>query len=58
MVHCTTLAVPVKGLRFAKALDWYSQGGTVDHINPRSVLDLFQPNFINFFDDTIGKDIF
>ena len=28
------------------------------HIDLRSVLDLFQPNFINFFDDTIGKDIF
>ena len=35
-----------------------SQGDTVGRINQRSVLDLFQPNFINFFDDTIGKGIF
>ena len=41
MVHCITLAVPVSGLRFATALDWYSQGDTVDHINPRSVLSIY-----------------
>ena len=49
--------VSVSGLRCALALDWYSQGNTVDHINQRSVLDLFQPNFIIFFDKTIGKGI-
>ena len=47
MVHCITLAVPVKGLRFAKALDWYSQGDTVDHINQRSVLSIY---FLCLFD--------
>ena len=40
MVHCITLAVPVSGRRFATALDWYSQGDTVDHINQRSVLSI------------------
>ena len=38
MVHCITLAVPVSGLHHTPALDWYSQGDTVDNINPRSVL--------------------
>ena len=45
MVHLITLAVPVKGLHFATALDWYSQGDTVGHINQRSALDLFHPIF-------------
>ena len=58
MVHCITLAVPVSGLRFATALDQYSQGDTVDHINQSSVMNLFQPNFIKFCDDAIVFDIF
>ena len=58
MVHSITLAVPVKGLRFATALDWYSQGDTVGNTNQRSVMNLFQPNFIKFCDDAIVYNIF
>ena len=41
MVHCITLLVPVSGLCYAPALDWYKQGDTVYHINPESVLSIY-----------------
>ena len=58
MVHCITLAVPVSGLCFATVLDWYSQGDTVHHINPRAVMNLYQPNFIKICYAAIVYGIF
>ena len=55
MIHCITLAVSVKGQSKVQGRVRCSQADTVDHINQRSVLDLFHPRICY---NAIVNDIF